>query len=170
MQDSQRSAVYNWEQKVINQWPECNSVLSLNECKELVRRVWNDYRPGCKIPVVHDGRGRHWAAGGRWDIYLPRWSRTTLVVLHEIAHSIQQSQPWHGREFTTLVLEMWGHYAKVPMAKARRMGIHQSPRRVRFAVAASIPHRKSVKWRMWDKRRRELTRELREHRAAEPDK
>jgi len=167
--DSQRSAVYLWENLIRQQYPESDGVLALDQCKELVARVWCDYRPGHQPPTVHDGRGTRKARGGRWEINLPVWARRRLIVLHEIAHSLQTGGPWHGPHFATLALDLWEHYARVPR-EARKIGIHLKPRRVHFAVAADIPQKKSAAWLRWNRTLESLKCQYDEHRKAEPER
>ena len=137
--DSQRSAIYAWESMICKAWPRCNEKLTLEECVELIRQVWEDYRPGQTPPIVGDGRGRRRACGNRGQIKLPTWARTKIMVLHEVAHSLQQTRPWHGPEFARLALELWSEYAFLPLAPAKRLGVHQKPRRVHFAATAACP-------------------------------
>jgi hypothetical protein len=170
IRDGQRSAVYAWENSLRKRWPEKDIQLTLEQCKELVNRVWRDYRPDVEAPTVHDGRGRRSAAGSRWRIMLPRWARCMLPVLHEIAHSLQTDPPMPGRVFTTLLLELWTHYADIPGGEARRLAVHQTPRRVWFAPFAAIPRRPPRAWQQWYRRKQELQRELRQHAAVEPRK
>lgn len=137
MRDSQRKAVYAWEDAVKKAYPGAAKEISLDECKALVAEVWTDYRPGERPPEVSDGRGTRLAKGGRWRINLPRWARSKIVVLHETAHSLRRNldEPWHGREFATLLLDLWEHYAGIPVGPVKSLGVHQRPRRVRFAAA-----------------------------------
>lgn len=166
--DSQRQALYNWERAIIDRWPECNRGLSLAECRQLIEQVWEDYRPGQQPPEVQDGRGCTSARGGRWRLVLPRWSRTQIVVLHEIGHSLASESPWHGPIFARLFLELMGHYAKVPTGEAKSMAVHQRPRRVRFAQAADAPKRASAEWKEWLAEDRRLAKILAEHNARRP--
>jgi len=171
MNDSQRGAVYKWERAVKARWPSCcDEPMTLDECKELVRKVWSDYRPGETPPEVKDGRGTRIARGGRWTINLPVWARRAWVVLHETAHSldIDRHCPAHGRVFATLFLEMLAHYAGVPQAEARRMGIQQRPRRVHFAISADVPHRPSREWMQWKRVLDSLRKELDGHQKQQP--
>jgi hypothetical protein len=140
--DSQRSAVYAWE-KSLPEWP--GEALSLAGCQELVRRVWGDHLH-TDAPLVTDGRGRRRAcyAPHNHQIRLPRWSRTSLVVLHEVAHAIlfvsesPDSRAHHGPEFARLYLNFLHHYGDVDLSRARSRAVHQRPRRVYFARLADV--------------------------------
>jgi len=136
--DSQRLAVYHWEDEIRKRWRLNDCGITLEECDRLIRKVWSDYRPGQEPPKLVDGRGRRRACGSRWEIKLPRWARCRIVVLHEIAHSLQQQQPWHGPEFARLFLEMIVQYAGIPAREAKSIAVHQKPRRVWFAQAADV--------------------------------
>jgi len=171
MRDSQRTAVYRWESAIKKRWPELDTRLPLDECRNLIKKVWADYRPGENPPELADGRGTRTAYGSRWRINLPVWARTKLVVLHEIAHSLLSPQlPFHGREFARLVLELWRHYAGLPIREAKGMAVRQKPRRVHFARAADVPKQPRSVWIVWKKRLDELSATLRSHRENEPER
>ena len=56
---------------------------------------------------VKDGRGRRRAGGSSAGyITLPVWSRTRITILHEVAHVIIRTKPWHGKAFTRCVLDL----------------------------------------------------------------
>ena len=164
--DSQRNAVYAWEGTVKARWP--GEAMPLDECRALVARVWGDYSPGVAPPQVTDGRGTRWARGSRRRVNLPRWARTPIVVLHETAHSLSPTGPWHGPEFATLVIELWARYTKIPKAEARRVGIQQRPRRVHFARLADVPKPRSRAYRKWSRERSAARTRLHELEAARP--
>jgi len=170
LRDSQRSAVYCWEDKIRKRWPANDLKLTLKQCASLIIKVWDDYRPGQETPKLKDGRGRRRPCGSRWEIKLPRWSRCQIVVLHEIAHSLQQQQPWHGPEFARLFLELLVHYAGIPAREAKTMAMYQKPRRVRFAQAADVPKCPSATWKRWKVEDQKLAKLLQQHRSSEPDK
>jgi len=181
--DSQRSAVYRWEDRVVREFDpgsRRDGSLPLADCDDLVREVWEDY--GLRNPPrVTDGRGRRNACGGNGRIRLPIWARSRAIVLHETAHSLlarkgmRHSIAAHGPEFARLLLDLLARYCDVPKAKARRMGVEQRPRRVRFARVADVPQPASREWKAWkaeldrlDGERRLAKRRWEEHRAEEP--
>ena len=120
--DRQRKAVYRWEARVkhVHGLGECE--LSLDECKQIVDRVWADYTRPDVIPGpnVTDGRGRK--SGGfahqSWEIRLPKMARRDWYVLHEIAHSLMAhfrlGLAMHAPEFVGLYAELIEHYLGVP--------------------------------------------------------
>ena len=143
--DGQRAALYAWERS-LREWP--GAALSLGGCQELVRTVWGDHLRS-EAPLVTDGRGRRRACYTlpSHQIRLPRWSRTTLVVLHETAHGIlcktEARIAHHGPEFARLYLNLLYRYGGVELSRARSLAVHQRPRRVYFArlddVLALLP-------------------------------
>lgn len=168
--DGQRAAVYRWEWAIRDRWPELVRSLTLEECHQLIHRVWDDYRPGETPPEVTDGRGCRRASGCRFQVKLPRWARSPLVALHEVGHSLQPNSDYnHGPGFAQLLLELWGRYAGLDVAEARRMGVRQRPRRVQFATAADA-RPPSKAWQQWYRVTRELKEELRIQVSSEPPK
>lgn len=135
--DNQRTAVYRWEDAVINTSGNAfylKHVMPLPECEALIRRVFRDYKPLARPPRVKDGRGTKDAYGNSWVINLPKWARTIPVILHEIAHALDPRGAWHGPEFARLMLDLLVKYAGIDREKAMLIGITQKPRRVRFAT------------------------------------
>lgn len=60
----------------------------------------------CQIQQVNvkDGRGRRTACAFKYryagELRMPRWSRTELIICHELAHLLTpEGVPEHGREF-----------------------------------------------------------------------
>lgn len=168
MRDSQRKAVYAWEEKVAELADGANRPITLDECHDLVVRVWGDYFPGLDPPEVVDGRGRRSPCGSRERIALPRFARRPIVVLHEVAHSFDPEGPAHGPCFARLALELYSRYAGVSKAQAKSLGVHQKPRRVRFASPSDVPSPPSQEWKAWHVRKAELIQNLREHARREP--
>lgn len=170
IRDSQRQAVYRWEQAVMDIYRENNPTLTFAQCRDLVWRVWGEYRPGEQAPIVKDGRGRRSACGGRRSIKLPIHARCKVVVLHEIAHSLQTEQPWHGGQFTRLVSELWEHYAGIPGDQIWLMGVRQKPRAVHFGSAAGHPKPMSPAWLAWKREKERLIEAYCNHLRQEPPK
>jgi len=103
--DSQRQRVYDAEATT-----PMRSDVTLPEVTDLTRylmrvlnsrRVWSAFpflAPGCedeldRLPItIKDGRGCTHARGGRTQLIMPRWARSELVFLHEIAHLIHQRE------------------------------------------------------------------------------
>ena len=100
LRDFQRKRLYKFEESVLEKHP-LNQVLTLQECKSLAQK----YNPTI---VVKDGRGRRHAGASFEDnlITLPIWSRQTVIVLHEVAHTFvdDRQYPYHGAEFVGLLI------------------------------------------------------------------
>lgn len=54
---------------------------------------------------VHDSKKQD-AEGFHGRIWMPKWSRSRLFILHEIAHAIQTEKPWHDRQFCAIYLSL----------------------------------------------------------------
>lgn len=123
--------------------PFAGTPLSLEACRELVERAyrWHEgaacSRPDWCPPVVSDGRGRRHACGSREVIKLPRWSRTTAIVLHECAHGM--SADAHGPQFVAAYVALLVRFAGFDGAALRSSldaaGVRHEP--------AKVPHRRS---------------------------
>ena len=108
--DSQRSKVYRAERVLDsfdNQRFECTK-----EIREFINKIVNEtwfkvyFRPIETIDI-RDGRGRLAAGGDRrkYGVFLtmPKWSRKTWVILHELAHGLQPvASAAHGPEFCAI--------------------------------------------------------------------
>ncbi len=115
LRDTYRSKVYAWQCR-FKGWP--GKKLTLPECKVLVWKVWDEnehsqiHRPP---PMIRDGRGCRIARGGAKRITLPRWARSTYIVLHEVTHALLALRmlpvPWHGSEFCQKYVELLDRYA-----------------------------------------------------------
>ena len=100
LRDFQRKKLYRFEESVLEKHT-LNQMLTLEECTTLARK----YNPTI---VVKDGRGRRHAGASYEDnlITLPIWSRQTVIVLHEVAHTFvdDRKYPYHGAEFVGLLI------------------------------------------------------------------
>lgn len=120
--DSQRRKVYNSEQAHSLWTWDAHQYESIQEVQEWVTKICNTrwfknrfpnyaviadsmfHKEGIK---VLDGRGRRRPCGStRGFIKLPKWSRSDLVILHEISHVVTRRKnrhlpltAFHGREF-----------------------------------------------------------------------
>lgn len=137
--DSQRSALYRWE-RALPGWP--GPRFSLADCQGLVNRIWHDAGTGSR-PEVRDGRGRRHACycPSTHQIRLPRWSRSRMIVLHEIAHALlrrREDLAWHGPEFAGVYLDLLVRHAGVALAEALASAGAQRPRKVRVELPARV--------------------------------
>ena len=164
--DRQRKAVYDWELSIIGPMPTMLlgeiGQLTIEQCQQIVDTVWADYGL-TDPPIVKAARkGAMRATGMRAKIVLPGWTRTAFIVLHEVTHSLQEveeiwpdgkaDQAWHGPTFATLALDLYSRYLGMDRDGAKKKGVHQKPRRVRFAPLALVPHplrkTKKLEWRI----------------------
>ena len=93
--DSQRSKVYKAERRMAS-WDK-NRLETIPEVERWIRKLSKQTRLQTHFPEltrreveVSDGRGRRSAAGNESGIWLPRWGRFKLVILHELAHVITE--------------------------------------------------------------------------------
>lgn len=137
MRDTQKERVYRWGDLLEPR--AAPDRLSLEECEKLIAKIWKHYKvAGCwgcshsRPPKVKDGRRTRIARGGLYAINLPRWSRTRVVVLHEIAHAItehthyhecgkfrHQCYAGHGPEFCRVFLKLLVRYGKFTTKEVR---------------------------------------------------
>lgn len=100
--DQQRSRVYDFDNALDKGQPR----IELDDARKLVAKVAKHY--GLRAPLITDGRGRRRACGSAHVIKLPRWSRSTVIVLHEAAHFVHawrrgsSAEAWHGPEFVAI--------------------------------------------------------------------
>ncbi|TET39004.1 MAG: hypothetical protein E3J69_00820 [Anaerolineales bacterium] len=93
---------------------------------------------------VLDGRGRRKACGStRGFIKLPVWSRSDLVILHEIAHVVTRRKgyhgplpAYHGREFCANYLALVRQFLGKEAAKELKVCFKKS--RVKYTRPAKI--------------------------------
>ena len=139
LRDSQRSRIYASEKGL----RRGQRFLDMRECQRYVDLVvaspWWQERFGSRSRVqARDGRGRRHA--GAYDhkraITLPRWSRSELIILHELAHIATPLEfAAHGPEFARNYLELV-RYFMGERAGARLENAYRE-NRVRVALPAS---------------------------------
>ena len=115
MRDSQRSKVYEAEKGLDAFY---GPRLSWEATQAFARRVvresksWGNWDTGARWIEVRDGRGRSNAGGCSRYIAMPRWSRTRLVIIHELAHTCQHRSRYpyedaaHGPVFARIYLDL----------------------------------------------------------------
>jgi len=125
--DSQRTAVYRWQYRAGIVEHGSEPQLTLEECRGLAHRVWQEYPTGPRItarPTVVASRTATSKRAGYWyarnQITLPPWALQAGVVLHEVAHGILAS--WldpravaaHGPRFVRVLAELAIAYMSRP--------------------------------------------------------
>lgn len=120
-------------------------VEKLRKRATLVRRYGPELR---RSFYIGDGRMRSKAGGDSRGIYMPRWSRTEFIVLHELAHSIsirkfgRSTIAGHGREFCGVYLDLVRYVlgkeaGEALKASFKAHGVKYKPkRRVSLPIAA----------------------------------
>ncbi len=151
IRDSQRTAVYRWEDKLDFKF-NLKRNISFREAHLIVEQIWHDYNlngyspwmslPTLRRPPRKRNRRNASASGSGKVIILPDWALNTKTVIHETGHcmifQIERAmhgwrvEPGHGKMFTALLLELYERYLGMDKVEARKMGIHQGHRRVRF--------------------------------------
>ena len=107
--DFQRSKVYAAERKmktwyndaVISQLPTVEWNTFLIYVRDITMTSWWKSRFGRDYYhiVVRDGRAQRRATGGFGSIDMPRWSRSPIIICHELAHAVGNWGDKHGPEF-----------------------------------------------------------------------
>ena len=115
--DSQCSKVYKAERTLPQ---HSQNGMSIEDVREFVDKIMDSRWLKGKYPdayeygkvVVKDGRGRRKAGGCHSYITMPKWSRSKMIVLHELAHAITEREcgyppvAWHGREFCSIFIAL----------------------------------------------------------------
>jgi hypothetical protein len=104
LKDYQRQRLYNAERK-FGRWFEGSPLTRRIEAvpdiqqyvDDLVRKPEFRARFTQTAITVHDGRRRRKAGGSIGNIWMPRWSRSVLIILHEVAHGLSEYN--HGPHF-----------------------------------------------------------------------
>ena len=122
--DTQRQRVYDSERLAALRMRDagvCNKMIE--DIADVERRVkdivsskfWKENYPKATIVMVNDGRGRRAACwkSNRRTIYMPKWSRSELIILHELAHAAHDGlidHDWteaaHGWRFCDIYLSL----------------------------------------------------------------
>ena len=142
MRDFQKSKVYAAESDMSEKGARFESVQDIQQfVDKICGSRWFRNRFGRVIRiVVRDGRGRRSACGKGWNnidgrygiIKLPRWSRYTKYILHEIAHVVMPGNtPAHGREFAKILLQLVARWMGNEAAQELRAAYRQ--RGVKYA-------------------------------------
>lgn len=144
VRDTQRQKAYDWERKHLALGRAPN--LTLSECEELIAKVCERY--GVPKPRLKDGRGCTYARGGEHAITLPLWSRSLVVTLHEVAHTItlrrHPTVAWHGPEWLRVfcdLLETFAGFSRTHLITT----IRESKLRVASAAVCAPPKRRDVR-------------------------
>lgn len=114
--DTQRARLYAADDVL---QPHAELMPTVADMEAFVRKMWKSKRVAESWPKAHargipevlDGRGRRNAGGWHRGITMPKWSRRTDVVIHEIAHCIVWRElgseiAGHGWQFCSVYLRL----------------------------------------------------------------
>ncbi len=101
---------------------------------------------------VRDGRSRRSAAGAFGVIKMPKWSRTKLIILHEVAHAITTEPPGHGRQFARIYLDLVTRFLGVDAGRQLKVayvagGVRSGPKRPKTSPGNPKINAKLIAWR-----------------------
>lgn len=116
--------------------------LSLKECERIARRVQAAYGLSQRRLRVCDGRGFRHAVAYPDSIYLPKWARNRIVLLHELAHWMLKQIgicDSHGPLFVRTFLELLDWFGIMPMNELRSTAVAH---RIKRAAAGQTIKRK----------------------------
>lgn len=102
--DRQRSKLYKAENTVDGIFFQPTYLASIAGCQQFVDRIvrkrWFQRNFNIKKVTVHPKRNNAYARGGYGNVWLPRWARTEMVILHELSHVVTLTQhEFHGPEY-----------------------------------------------------------------------
>lgn len=152
--DSQRSKLYKAEREV---WAGSKRHETIEEVEAFVakvrgRKVLKDrFKLALSNRIkIGDGRRRRNAAGGRYGIYMPRWSRSEMVILHELAHTITirlcgESVAAHGWQYANVYLQLVSSMLGREMhdrlkAAFKKHGVRSKPKKKRTVTPQMLEH------------------------------
>jgi hypothetical protein len=145
--DTQRSKVYAWDQKI---YPKNPKMLTLIECQQLVDELCGIY--SVKASTVTDGRSR---TRGCWSprnnqIRMPRWTRHTNYMIHEIAHAIvgqwqrvehignDPADGVHGPTFMRVYIDLLAKYGEAISLSASDLAKNAKDTGLKVAPASGL--------------------------------
>ncbi len=145
--DSQRSAVYAWENAAVPRHYSLgrNVRRDLDDVEPFVRRVWRAERgryglARFPVPAIRGGAGH--ATGNVHGLKLPPWARRSPpVILHELAHALDKRSGygagrsgWHGPRFVGILIGLLARHlgldAEALMASADERGVRYDVRSI----------------------------------------
>lgn len=133
--DTQRSAVYKWEQ-LLPVWTP-NILRTTSELQGLIYEAWERFRPSDspkRAPTLERSKGRR--KRGVWmplehKILLPKWAHFDCYALHEISHALVPGGQ-HGPQFVAQYLELMVEFLDLDFGLATSLADNLKPRRVRY--------------------------------------
>lgn len=114
--DSQRQRVYEAERLARHRMDDkamTDRIAAWAFVERVERDRWFRRHFGLWRFRISDGRGTRIARGGGGWLNLPRWSRTPVVMLHEIAHNVAPHDARHGWQFCIVHLQLVRHFVGI---------------------------------------------------------
>ena len=145
--DSQRARLYRAEGEVDagRRLPDVARMQAYVDA--LASADWFLARWGTRTFDVRPGFGhRRATADGEGVLQMPRWARTELVLLHEVAHCLTpRACAAHGPEYAGVLLAL----ARRGMGPATAQALEDAfaRQRVRWTLAAALPLSPAGDWR-----------------------
>ncbi len=133
MRDTQRAKLYRAEdalRRAIGDVAIRDKIAAWAFIEKVERDAWFRRRFGRRQFRVLDGRGTSsaWSCGS--TLNLPRWSRTPVIMLHEVAHCVAPHGCRHGWEFAAVYLKLVRHFLGREVHDKLRASFRE--RRVRY--------------------------------------
>lgn len=147
VRDTQAGKLYRAEKSV--PLPHDGPVPTVADIERFVNKVvgsawWKARWKAWPVSVDHGGGRRSaYAYTASSKIAMPKWSRTKLIVLHELAHiahartsRVKLHEAWHGREYAAIYLSLVRRFLGVEderllKAAFRKGGVKYTPARVK---------------------------------------
>lgn len=111
--DSQKSKVYRAEnaaRTIVGDKAITDRIAAWAFVEKVERDAWFRRTYGRWRFRISDGRGTRIARGGGGWLNLPRWSRTPMVMLHEIAHNVAPYACHHDWRYCAIYLRLVRHF------------------------------------------------------------
>lgn len=123
VRDAQKSKLYAAEREVrhaIGDVAIKDRIAAWAFIEKVERDRWFIRHYGRRKFTISDGRGTRIARGGGDWLNLPRWARTPMVMLHEIAHCVAPSGARHNWQYAAVYLKLVRHFMSVEIAEKLR--------------------------------------------------
>jgi putative metallohydrolase (TIGR04338 family) len=144
--DSQKSRLYKAERAALDKISKrLDTIDDITRFVDRIRKratIVRRYGYELKRSVfIGDGRGKRNAGGDSRGIYMPKWSRTEYIVLHELSHCIacrrygRYNIAAHGREFAAVYVDLVRYIIGKEAADALKASFREH--RVKFRRSAA---------------------------------
>lgn len=182
MRDSQRSKVYAAENaitkgRLFEEMDSVKAFVAKVQASSSLQKKYGEFLS----PHIHvgDGRARRKAGGNAQGIWMPKWSRSELIICHELAHTISSRKyrvRWtaggsadkiagHGWEFCEVYLDL----VRVMLGNSTAEELKQSftKHKVRFRPKKTISPERMEKLREQGRKLARMRQEARDGQSRE---